>query len=247
MYTKTLLNLIHGTPLYDKKTPTNLSKIIKKYPYFQTAHLLHTLRFLHMEDAHFLADMRKTAVYLNDRRKLFFLIENRFFDIDKIEALQHEIPKDTDSVFNLIDSFLSEKEKTLEKPEEIRNFPTILTDYTSVYLSEIPEEKAENVTPLQFQDVIDRFFAQDKISPIKLELNGQDGMEKASIPNVEQAEDNVFFSETISKFYIKQRKYDKALEIIRKIVLLYPEKSSYFAVQIQLLEDLVSMNKNKTE
>jgi hypothetical protein len=200
-----------------------------------------------MEDAHFLADMRKTAVYLNDRRKLFFLIENRFFDIDKIEALQHEIPEDTDSVFNLNDFCLSEQEKTSEEPEEIRNLPTILTDYTNVYLSEIPEEKAENTTSLQFQDVIDRFLAQDKISPIKLELNGQDEAGKASIPNVEQVEDNGFFSETISKFYIKQRKYNKALEIIRKIVLLYPEKSSYFAVQIQMLEDLVNMNKNKTK
>jgi len=248
MRTEKIIALMQGKAQYDKRTLSGFSKIIGKYPYFQTAHLLYTLNLFHIEDAHFLYELRKTATYLNDRRKLFFLVENHFFDSDKIETLQQNIPKNPDSVFNLIDSFLSEKEETTDKTQEIQNLSTVSTDYINYYLSENQEEKI--VKPMRFQDTIDRFLKKDEISPVKIELKNPDEAEKPATPDLEPADDKEFFSETsetLAKIYIKQRKYDKALEIIRKIVLHFPEKSSYFAVQIQMLEDLVSINKNKTE
>jgi hypothetical protein len=232
---------MHGEVQYDKKTLSALSKIIRKYPYFQSAHLLYTLNLFYLEDAHFLYELRKTATYLNDRKKLFFLIENQFFDSDKIEALQHEIPQNADFI-NIIDSFLSKKESM---PEKVQDDSIVSTDYISYYLLENQEEQV-NSNPLQFQDAIDRFLQRDEISPIKIELKDKGETGKVSAPDLEQADDDDFYSETLMKIYIKQRKYDKALEIIHKIILHYPEKSSYFADQIQMLEDLVIINKNKT-
>ncbi|MDR1632573.1 MAG: hypothetical protein LBR97_06815 [Dysgonamonadaceae bacterium] len=247
MRTEKINKLMRGDAQYDKKTLSYLSKIIRKYPYFQSAHLLYTLNLFHLEDAHFLYELRKTATYLNDRKKLFFLVENRFFDSDKIETLQHEIPKNADSVFNLIDSFLSQKE---EIPEKMQDSSAVSTDYVSYYLLENQEEKPEKSKPLQFQDTIDRFLKKDEISPVKIKLDeskDKEEPEETSVPDLEQSDDDDFFSETLARIYIKQRKYDKALEIIHKIVLHYPEKSSYFADRIQMLEDLININKNKTE
>jgi tetratricopeptide (TPR) repeat protein len=241
-----IMALMNGDSQYDKKTPARLLKIIRKYPYFQTAHLLYTLNLFYLRDAHFLYDVRKTAVYLNDRKKLFFLVENHFFDGDKIETLQHEILQNSESGFNLIDSFLSENEGPVAKTKEIQNSSPVSMDYAGYYLSEIQEEKSETAKPLQFQDAIDRFLAKDEISPIKIELKNRDEDEETPFPDLEKEDDSDFFSETLAKIYIKQQKYDKALEIIRKIVLFYPEKSSYFADQIQILENLI-INKNKTE
>ena len=280
MHTEKIIALMQGQAQYNKKTLSDLSKIMRKYPYFQTAHLLYTLNLFHLEDTYFLYELRKTATYLNDRKKLFFLVENRYFDSDKIKALQHEIPKNPESAFNLIDSFLSEKEeansswsekeeinsfwpekeetnsfwpekeeitdKVIDKPKEMQSSSAVSTDYVSYYLSKTPEETI-NFKPLQFQDTIDRFLKKDEISPIKIELQNTDKAEKTPAPDLEQVDDSDFYSETLAKIHIKQRKYDKALEIIRKIVLFYPEKSSYFADQIQMLEDLVNINKNKTE
>lgn len=239
MRKENIITLMRGASQYDKKTLESLSKIIEKYPYFQTAHLLYTLNLFHIEDAHFLYDLRKTAIYLNDRRKLFFLVENRFFDSDKIAVLQHEIPQNSESVFNMIDSFLSEKEAMIGKIKETPDSSAASTDYISHYLSENQEEKTENSKPLRFQDMIERFLEKDEISPIKIELNKPEKVEETPVPDSKQVDDSDFFSETLAKIYIKQRKYDKALEIIRKIVLFYPEKSSYFADQIQMLEDLI--------
>lgn len=43
-------------------------------------------------------------------------------------------------------------------------------------------------------------------------------------------------TETLAKIFIKQEKYDKAIEIYRKLILRYPEKSSTFVAQIEELE-----------
>ena len=50
----------------------------------------------------------------------------------------------------------------------------------------------------------------------------------------------------LAKIYIKQRRYGKALEIIRKLNLKYPKKSIYFADQIRFLEKLVINEKTKS-
>jgi len=51
--------------------------------------------------------------------------------------------------------------------------------------------------------------------------------------------------ESLSKIYIKQRRYDRALEIINNLSLKYPEKSVYFADQIRFLRKLVTNQRLK--
>jgi hypothetical protein len=58
-------------------------------------------------------------------------------------------------------------------------------------------------------------------------------------------EDEDCFTETLAKIYIKQRRYSKALEIIRKLYLKNPKKNVYFADQIRFLEKLIINEKQK--
>ena len=58
-------------------------------------------------------------------------------------------------------------------------------------------------------------------------------------------ENEDYFTETLAKIYIKQGRYIKAMEIIRKLSLKYPKKNRYFADQIRFLEKLIINNKNK--
>ena len=57
------------------------------------------------------------------------------------------------------------------------------------------------------------------------------------------AEDEEIYTESMVNIYIKQGRYQQALEILRKISLNNPKKSSNFAAQIYLLEVLLKENK----
>ena len=56
--------------------------------------------------------------------------------------------------------------------------------------------------------------------------------------------DESYFTETLARIYIKQGRYEKALEIIQRLYLNYPKKNAYFADQMRFLEKLIINNKN---
>ena len=65
-------------------------------------------------------------------------------------------------------------------------------------------------------------------------------MAVATRKNESLTKDEGFLTESLAKIYIKQKKYAKALEIIKKLSLKYPEKNVYFADQIRFLEKIIS-------
>ena len=59
--------------------------------------------------------------------------------------------------------------------------------------------------------------------------------------------DDTFLTETLAQIYIKQKKYEEALTIIKRLSLNFPKKSIYFADQIRFLEYLIYNDKNKKQ
>ena len=232
-----LTGLMNGTIPFTDESLSGFSDMIEQYPYFQAAHLLHTLNLLHLKDTRFLYDLRKTAIYAPDRRQLFFWVEKDSFDAKLIKAIEDEtIP--IDSTLDLIEKFLSESDEKTVSVNTEKESSAVSTDYVSYFLSDIKE--SEEAPPLQHQSTIDKFLERDAASPLKIKLKKTDEPVEEfpeSIPET-QAVDG-FFTETLAKIFIKQKKYDKALEIIHNLNLIYPEKSSYFADQIRFLEKLI--------
>ena len=73
------------------------------------------------------------------------------------------------------------------------------------------------------------------------------------MPEIEEEEDKTadtveqggYATETLARIYIKQGRYDKAMDIIRKLDLTEAKKNIYFIDQIRFLEKLIINNKNK--
>ncbi|HEX2968484.1 MAG TPA: hypothetical protein VHO46_05215 [Bacteroidales bacterium] len=81
-------------------------------------------------------------------------------------------------------------------------------------------------------DLIDRFII---LNP-RIEPN----REKKETPIEDRStlyEEGGFVTETLARIYINQGYYSKAIDIFEKLSLKYPEKSSYFATQIEKIKE----------
>ena len=83
-------------------------------------------------------------------------------------------------------------------------------------------------------ELIDKFIiANPRIEPIR---------DKTSLTSIDKSkpfieEEGSFVTETLAKIYVNQGYYSKAIDIYEKLSLKFPEKSSYFATQIEKINE----------
>jgi hypothetical protein len=98
------------------------------------------------------------------------------------------------------------------------------------------DQSEKNSKKLLQSELIDKFIiANPRIEPIK---------DKTIVPNddiskpfVEEADGLV--TETLAKIYVNQGYYSRAMDIYEKLSLKFPEKSSYFASQIEKVKEYI--------
>ena len=95
------------------------------------------------------------------------------------------------------------------------------------------------------QELIDTFINADKgrFTLSDVPLPADETPQDPSEPEEEVGEE--YFTETLARIYIKQGRYSKALEIIRRLSLQVPKKNAYFADQIRFLEKVIINNNKK--
>lgn len=232
--------------LLTEDTLPQLKQIVDEFPCFPVARMLYLKNLAVLNDIRFGAELKKMALYIPDRKKLFSLIEGERY------GLQLPPPEDEtsghDDTFSLIDAFLSGQTAEKETGTSLLFQPSVSSDYMFWSLTEEkePEEEKDTVR-LQHHDLIDSFIkSEEQRAPgVGLALP-QDAAETAPPPSVTALDESAskslgdsYFTETLAHIYIKQKRYDKALQIIKNLSLNYPEKNAYFADQIRFLEKLI--------
>ncbi|MDR2968537.1 MAG: hypothetical protein LBV32_02905 [Tannerellaceae bacterium] len=223
-----------------------LKDIVDEYPWFQAARLLYLKSLALTEDIRFPVELRKMAVLVPDRRKLFLLLEGEKYGLSLSVRGKEQLCED--DTFSLIDTFLSVYGKEKEQGESpLLLQSSVSSDYIYWAMSAGEEREGEEQTaaiPLQHQELIDRFIRTEKVNPAAMRLKSEElppasTLEPLQTPGSEEELDESFFTETLAQIYVKQKRYDKALQIIKKLSLNYPEKSIYFADQIRFLENMI--------
>lgn len=88
----------------------------------------------------------------------------------------------------------------------------------------------------QQSELIDKFIMLNpRIEPSR--DKSEKPQEDIAKPFTEERSD--FVTETLAKIYIKQGYYSRAIDIYEKLCLKFPEKSSYFASQIEKIKELI--------
>ncbi len=242
----------------NKESLHQLKQIAEKHPYFETAKLMLLKNMQDIKDPKFTSELRKVAITCCDREKLFYYLNNeryaRFFP----KIVTEEVSTN-DRTEVLLDSFLqsldndeqSEQIVNQEKRNEWDSNSMVTTDYIA-YLEQT--EQAENrlddekeAKPMKHQDLLDRFLEKSSNDEdLFLNKNRVREERQESTQGVDNLlDDDSFLTETLAQVYIKQKKYEQALTIIKRLSLNFPKKSIYFADQIRFLEYLIYNEKNK--
>lgn len=255
-----LTRLIQHPEEMSKETLYDLRELLALYPYYQTARLLMLQNLYILHDASFDEELRKAAIYISDRKIIFQMVEAAHYQLKKKEHskenLQEAHHAHADRTTSLIDNFLDSipVDNSGEKKIANKRRPTpadAAIDYVS-YLLETENEEAE----LQEKENTSRTMAliDDFIDDGGFKLPKADSgdykpeytpeLEESTAP-ADETENSGYFTETLARIYIKQGKYEKALDIITRLHKQHPHKSAYYADQMRFLEKLIMNNKKK--
>ena len=241
-----MLELIQHPERMDRDTLYELRSQVALYPYHQTLRLLMLQNLYLLHDPSFDEELRRAAIYVTDRRVLFNMVEAAHYQLRKVSTPPTGSGNRT---AELIDTFLDTIPQEEAKPRKRRPTPAdAAIDYVAYLLDtegDTAAQEPEPVPEMRGQSLIDTFINADKgrFTLSDVPLPEEETPKVAEQPEEEVGEE--YFTETLARIYIKQGRYSKALEIIRRLSLQVPKKNAYFADQIRFLEKVIINNSKK--
>lgn len=232
-------------------TLVELRELLAEYPYHQAARLLYVRNLFSLHDPSFGDELRRSALYAPDRRVLFNMVEGRNYTIPKEDIYKKEeveAPQTkSQRTGSLIDKFLGQT--AAATPQQPRRQPTAVdatTDYTAILMqmedaeTDVPTAE-EQKEPSRREELLQSYMAQSgKRIALKEEPEYTPEIAEETPASNDFGDD--CFTETLAKIYIRQGKYEKAIEILRKLNLNFPKRNAYFADQIRFLQKLIINN-----
>lgn len=270
------------------------SSLVKEFPYCQSGQLLLALQMNFSNHLLFEQQLKKSAVYSSDRKRLFELINSPTaqqekevvvapieavkleektpvieevikteqptpvevkpaeetikdleleylnelisssytYELEGLEKLEVGRPKSEDRSQKIEEVLpIEEEEEQLDENTEL-TFTDWLKKVQKGGLTSVTEEKPEKQHKF---DLIDKFIQEDpKIKPKKTEFYSPINMARLSV-----VDDSELVSETLALIQVEQGNYQEAIKTYQKLSLKNPEKRTYFANQIKILNQKI--------
>lgn len=250
MNVQQLYELLENKEDIEPSYQSDLKALIDQYPYFQPAVFLY-LKLLYLYNITlFRTELERLSVSLSERKALFFFIMSEEYKGYALRTNKKELPVDKSAA--LLDAFFETHDAGDNALQEYTLIHSTLasSDYfayvENVEKTIMDKPAATENRNFKHQEIIDSFIQKSEEGTVRITLDTARNDSMDNLPKEEEElDDDMFFTETLAKIYIKQRKYEKAYKIIEHLSLNYPKKNVYFADQLNFLEKLIINSKYK--
>lgn len=228
-----------------------LEELVRKYPYFQTARLL-LLKNLHNQgDIKFDDELKNTALYVPSRKKIFYLLNKVNLLSDEQVYLKQthsetilepepQAPNEEEGFyFELFtDEQTALQEETNQNLEILPDLETFVPYPAFDLIEDTENDETQNETHKNRKQLLIEKFITEQPRIITPPASPNAVVFQKNL--AEQQGEPEFFTETLAKVYVKQGLYEKAKITYQKLSLKFPEKSIYFAGQIEKIDRLIN-------
>tara|TARA_B100000700_G_scaffold300640_1_gene369026 strand:+ start:525 stop:1214 length:690 start_codon:yes stop_codon:yes gene_type:complete len=226
MNTEKIISLIKNPNQINKQDITFLEDISIKHPSFSLSHILLAKGLLNCESIRYNHKLKKAALYSFDRKQLFKLISENF--------QKQKIEKNTLSKTTKLQEEIIRHPKEELKIGQPLKFDTTEEHSFSEWLSLTKAQKINREKSSEKRNIINNFIEKNpSITAEKNKFFSPTETAKSSI-----IENDELVTETLARVYIEQEHFEKAIQAYKKLSLKYPKKSSLFADQINLINNL---------
>jgi len=230
--------LLSGQP--ENYPESGLSGLINKYPYFTFPKLLLLLKLKNEHSPAYQKYLHSFAFHFSDRKTLRLILEKGHIPAKNRNnpELQTELilPENREEDLLLDFSFKPGKQLTPTEIPESENVNETMESPEEKEPEQKLKENKQEAGGKKPMDLIENF------------LQGDFGVIRADAPtsiegdisknSIQENED--FITDTLAKIYIKQGLFTKAIFAYEKLILKYPEKSVYFATQIEEVKRMLN-------
>ena len=252
-----MIQYIEKPGLLKEQTIGDLKEIVDEFPYFQSAQLLYTYNLFSQANFRYAGYLKTCSIYATDRTVLYQLFQpapqvpksidlsapndqndpgtSLLFELtEENQVTETEYPQIATSLSSESDSFDLLSFDQTEPYYQLEEISLLTDDADSQVLQVADVSKAEDKIDLieQFIKINPSIQPRKEIISSKAELSEfNEGLEY---------ENDEFITETLSRIYLKQGHYQKAIDSFNRLSLKFPEKSAYFAQQIKEIKKLLN-------
>lgn len=217
-----------------------LPALIESQPWCPTWRLLYLMALANVHSTKLPDELKKTAVWIPNRMKMFSLVNNGEYDwIELMKQLEQKTAEQENAgdPFTLVDKYLSQMHVSTEEG-------TATYDLTSL-AGTGPADDRDDALPLSDSEqaaldeqdaLINSFLEAEETGTLFVPQVPETEAQAEQEEDVSKIHEKAFLTESLAKIYIRQHKYDQALNILRQLNGKYAGPGTYFADQIRFIE-----------